>query len=58
MDKTLMAKKAFVYLIVIPVCFIWDLFYKSMQQLMKVWDFVDSYGDDIIEEIHIWSSKT
>lgn len=54
-SKEQLAKGFVVWVFVIPLCLVWDTFYKGMQYLMKLWDVVDKRGDQIVEKIYMWS---
>lgn len=60
MDKRL-AKKVgaaiFLWAVVIPLCFVWDIFYKAMQRLMDFWKWVDKQGEVVAEDIEVWYQR-
>jgi len=60
MDKKQLKKiaKMFVlYCVVIPICFLWDMFYAGMKLLMKGLDKFDMYGSSLLDNVNDWTQR-
>ena len=51
------SKRAFVLLVIAPICFVWDAFYWLMKKFVLVLDKIDEFGNNYLDRVKGWLNE-
>lgn len=56
-DHTVLLKAAVLWLIVVPICLLWDVIFLVIENIYKGAVWIDNRGDNTVENIRRWSER-
>lgn len=56
-DHTVLLKAAVLWLIVVPICLLWDVIFLVIENIYKGAVWIDNHGDNTVENIRRWSER-
>ena len=56
-DHTVLLKAAVLWIIVVPICLLWDVIFLVIENIYKGAVWIDNRGDNTVENIRRWSER-